>query len=192
IRGIPVRITDTAGILRPRNLIEKKAVERSQRYIVRADVVLLVFDGSRRISTEDIVLIKKLKKKKVIALINKMDLPQKIERDALKKYFERVIPISAKKMRNITLLEEALVAIIHGGQVTQPEPLVVTNLRHIEALRQAERNIAQSIRSSDDRLSGEFIAEDIVQAMRKLDVLLGKDFSDDLLDKIFSRFCIGK
>ena len=80
IQGIPVRIVDTAGILEPRDLIERKALKRSHRYIANADLVLLLFDGSKKLDKEDHILIKKVKKKNVIAIINKIDLKQHIQK----------------------------------------------------------------------------------------------------------------
>ncbi|MCX5704044.1 MAG: GTP-binding protein, partial [Candidatus Omnitrophica bacterium] len=192
IKGIPVRLTDTAGIIEPRGLIERKAVQRSRRYIQLADLAILVFDGSRSLTKEDDILIRKLKKKQTIVVINKIDLKQKIGRGKIRKNFSLVIDISAKKLRNINLLEDALVNLVYEGRVVNPESIMVSNLRHIEATRHAQKLIAGSINSLDNRLSLEFIAEDIKGALGDLDSILGRSFSEDLLDKIFGEFCIGK
>lgn len=192
IKGIPVRIVDTAGILEPRDLVEKKAVQRSKRHIDLADLVILLFDGSRKLSQEDSFLTGKLKKKQVIAAINKIDLRQKINRVEVAKNFKYAIEISAKKEKNIHLLEDAIVSLIYGGNIQRAEPAVVANLRHIEKMRAAEKLIAASINSLDNKLSLEFIAQDIKDALGYLDDISGKRFSEDLLDKIFGEFCIGK
>ena len=99
IKGIPVRIVDTAGIIEPRDLIEKKAVLRAKSYIDLADLVLLVFDASQKLSPDDAVLMAKLKNKTIIALINKIDLKIKLEKDKILKRFKNVIDISAKKSK---------------------------------------------------------------------------------------------
>jgi tRNA modification GTPase len=187
-----MRIVDTAGIIEPRDLIEKKAVLRAKRYIELADLVILLFDASKRISKEDEMLINKLKKKTTLAIINKIDLKQKIEKNKISKTFNSVIEISAKGMKNINLLEEAIVNLVHAGRVSNPESVLVSNLRHIEALKKAEKLIAQAIDSLDNRLSLEFICQDVKDTLSYLDMVLGKNFSEDLLDKIFSGFCIGK
>ncbi|MBU0709558.1 MAG: tRNA uridine-5-carboxymethylaminomethyl(34) synthesis GTPase MnmE [Candidatus Omnitrophica bacterium] len=192
IKGIPVRIVDTAGILEPRDLVEKKSVGRSRRYIDLADLVILLFDGNKKLSKEDEALIGKLKKKAVIAVINKIDLRQNIEKDKIAKKFKEIVDISAKKIRNINLLEDAIANLVYNGRVISSEPVVVSRLRQIESIREAEKLIAEAAKSLDNKLSLEFIAQDIKDALLYLDQLLGKKFSESLLDKIFSEFCIGK
>ncbi|MCX5706957.1 MAG: GTP-binding protein, partial [Candidatus Omnitrophica bacterium] len=192
IKGIPVRVVDTAGILEPRDLVEKKAVQRSKSNINQADLVLVLFDASKKLSREDRFLISKLKKKTNIAVVNKIDLKQKIERHKLAQAFKHIIAISAKKLRNIELLEEKIADLVYGGLIASPEPAIVSNLRHIRAVDQAEKILAEASKTLDNKLSLELVAQDIKEAVGFLDDLLGKKFSEDLLDKIFSEFCIGK
>jgi len=192
IKGIPVRIVDTAGLLKPRGVVEKKAVERSKEQIDRADLALILFDGSRRITGEDRLLISKLKNKNVIAVINKIDLKQRIEEPWIRKTFKFTVGLSAKIPRNIHLLEDAISGLIFDGSVCSGEPLMIANLRHVNALRGAQILIAQALDSLDNKLSSEFIAQDVKEALVKLDELLGMRFSEDLLDRIFGEFCIGK
>lgn len=192
IKGIPVRIVDTAGIIEPADLVAKKAVQRSKRYIEFADLIILLFDGSSRITKEDEVLIRRLKKKTTLAVINKIDLRQRIEKDKILHSFSHVIELSAKKLRNINLLEDKIANLVYNGKVSSYESTLLSNLRHIEALKEAQKLIAQTLVSLDNKLSLEFIAQDIKEAMGYLDDILGKKFSEDLLDKIFSEFCVGK
>ncbi|MBI3990546.1 MAG: tRNA uridine-5-carboxymethylaminomethyl(34) synthesis GTPase MnmE [Candidatus Omnitrophica bacterium] len=192
IKGIPVRIVDTAGIIEPRDLIERKAIQRSKRYIDLADLIILLFDGSRRLAKEDEVIISKIKIKNALAIINKIDLKQKIDKARIQRRFNHVISISAKQLKNIGLLESAIVNLAYSGKIIHSEPVMVSNLRHIKAIQDAQKLIAESINSLDNKLSVEFIAQDVKDALGHLDDLLGKRFSEDLLDKIFSDFCIGK
>jgi len=192
IKGIPVKIVDTAGIIKPRDLIERKAVQRSRRHIRLADLIILLFDGSKRLSKEDELLIRKIKIKNTLAIINKIDLRQNIEEVRIKERFGRVINISAKKLKNIDLLESAIADLVYNGKVSRSESVMVSNLRHIEAIRRAQKLIAGAVDSLDNKLSLEFPAQEIKDALGHLDDLLGKRFSEDLLDKIFSEFCIGK
>jgi tRNA modification GTPase len=192
IKGIPVRIVDTAGILEPQDLIAKKAVERSKRYIGLADLVILLFDGSRKITKEDEFLMHKLKKKTTIATINKVDLRQKIEKKKILNRFKNVIEISCKNNTNINLLEDTIASLVYNGELRSLESLMVSNLRHIQEIKEAQRHILESLNSLKNELSLEFIAEDIKLGLLSLDTLLGRRFSEDLLDKIFSDFCIGK
>jgi tRNA modification GTPase len=192
IKGIPVRIVDTAGILEPRDLVEKEAVKRSKEHIASAGLAIILFDGSIKLSKEDRFLMGKLKTKKVIALINKCDLKAKIEREQIIKAFKTVIDISAKKLININLLENAIADLVYAGDILCPESLMVASLRYLKMLQKAKINIAQALNSLDNNLPPEFIAQDLKEALGYLDEILGKKFSEDLLDKIFSEFCIGK
>ncbi|MBI4706858.1 MAG: tRNA uridine-5-carboxymethylaminomethyl(34) synthesis GTPase MnmE [Candidatus Omnitrophica bacterium] len=192
IKGIPVRISDTAGILEPRDLVEKKAVERAQKHIQLADLVILVFDGTKKLSQQDLALIRKLKKKPVIAVINKIDARQKIDKDKIRKEFPRVIGISAKKLKNLSLLEDEISGLVLKGKVMPQEPVFVSRQRHIQALKHIQKLVEEARNSLDNKTSTEFIAQDIKEALGHLDDILGKKFSEDLLDKIFSEFCIGK
>ena len=192
IKGIPVRIVDTAGILEPRDLVEKKAVKRSKEHIQAADLIILMFDANKPLAKDDLVLIKKLSKKNCIAVINKIHLKNKINRDKIGKIFKHTIVLSAKKARNINLLEEAIADLVYKGKVYRNEFAMVSNLRHINALRQAQKLIAEALNSLDNNLTPEFISQDIKEALIFIDDILGKSFSQDLLDKIFSDFCIGK
>lgn len=192
IKGIPIRIVDTAGIIEPRDLIEKKAIARSRKYIELADLVILLFDGSKRLTKEDGIFIRKLNKKNILTVINKIDLKQKIEREKILKRFNNLIDISAKKMKNINLLEEAIANLVYNGKITSSESILVSKLRHIEIIKSSQNFIADALNSLDNKLSLEFIAQDLKDALSHLDEILGMRFSEDLLDKIFSEFCIGK
>jgi len=192
IRGIPVRIIDTAGIIRPRDLIERKAIRRTRTYIEQADLAILVFDGGRRLAKEDLALINKLKKKTVLAVINKMDLKPKIEKERLVRMFGKVIEVSARKEKNIDTLEEAIERMVYKGEVHSAGSITISNLRHIQELKKTEKFIAESIDYADNRLSAELLAQGMKDAVGCLDDILGKRFTEDLLNKIFSKFCIGK
>ncbi len=194
IKGIPVRIVDTAGIIEPRDLVEKEAVKRSKRHIHSADLVIIVFDGNKQLEKQDDLLMRKLNGKATIAVINKMDLQPKLQRQKIARRFNHLVDISAKKMKNINLLEEAIADAVYKGKVRSPEPVLVSNLRHIESIRKAQKLIAEAINSLDNNklLPVEFIAQDIKDALGYIDDILGRNFSEDLLDKIFSEFCIGK
>lgn len=192
IKGIPVRIVDTAGILEPRDLIERKAVQRSKKHIEMADLVLLMFDASKSLTKEDEALIRKLKGKRAIAVINKIDLKQKINKSRIADKIKNIVEVSAKKGKNIDLLEEAIAGLVFEGKIVVVEPLLVSNARHVFSIKDAQKLVAQAIDSVDNKLSIEFIAQDIKEALSRLEDILGKRFSEDLLNKIFRDFCIGK
>ena len=192
IQGIPVKIVDTAGILEPRGIIEKKAVQRSKKYINLADLVIVLFDASAKFDQEDRKIIKAVKNKNVIAVLNKIDLKARMERNEIVKAFNRVIEISAKSAKNINLLEEALCDFVFQGKLYNPESIVVSNIRHAHALKGAEKLIKEAKIALANNLPQEFIAQNLKDAGVYLDKILGKSFSEDLLEKIFADFCIGK
>ncbi len=192
LKGIPVRVVDTAGILKPRDLIEKKAVERSRRYIDLADLVILLFDGSREFTADDRSLARRLKGKTVLAVVNKIDKKQKLKREEILKIFPRLVEISARKNQNIELLEQAICELVYAGRLKPSEPVLVTNLRHIQAVRKAQKLIAEALNSLDNEVGAEFVSQSLKDAAGFLDELLGKRFSEDLLERIFSDFCVGK
>ncbi|MDD5156300.1 MAG: GTP-binding protein, partial [Candidatus Omnitrophica bacterium] len=192
IKGIPVKIIDTAGIITPRGQVERKAVLRSKKHINSADLVILVFDGSRRLNRQDRDLIKKLNKKKVLAVINKIDLKQRIEKERISEIFGNIVTVSARKNKNIDLLEEAVFDSVSKGRIADPQAGFLANLRHIEKLKHLQKFIAQAVNSLDNSLSAEFVAQGVKDALIYLDEILGRRFSEDLLDKIFNEFCVGK
>ena len=192
IRGIPVKIADTAGILKPRNLIEKLAIKRSREQIKLADLVIILFDASSRLDELDRKLIKEVKNKQVIAVINKIDLKARIEKDQIGSKFSRVVELCARSAKNINLLEDALYDFVYQKRLPSPEFMLVSNLRHIHALRNAQRLVSEAKVILGGKLPIEFIAQNLKDAGVYLDSILGKSFSDDLLDRIFTDFCIGK
>jgi tRNA modification GTPase len=192
IKGIPVRIVDTAGILEPRDLVEKAAVESTKSRIKEADLILAVFDGSVRISKDDLLIIKKTKGKPAIALLNKMELKQKFDRRPLLRNFKTVIEISAKKGKNIRLLEGAIADSVYKGGLSPVESAAIASRRHTVLLREAKNLVAKARDSLDNKLTIECVAEELKAAMACFDEILGLKFSEGVLDRIFSHFCIGK
>jgi len=192
VKGIPVRIVDTAGIFKPHDLIEKKAVKLARRQINLADLVIILFDASHKLDQEDQRLIKEIKNKKVIAVINKIDLKPRIEKDEIARGFSKVVSLAAKSGKNLNLLEDALSDFVYQGQLPNPEFMLVSNLRHIHALREAQKFIVQARGLLTEQLPIELITQDLKDACVYLDKILGKNFSADLLDRIFANFCIGK
>jgi len=192
IKGIPVRIVDTAGILKPRGLVEKEAVSRAKTHIRCADLVIILFDASRKLENDDRELIKEVRNKNVIAVINKIDLKARIRKEEILKAFHKVVELSAKKARNINLLEDALCEFVYQGRLPNPEFMLVSSLRHISALKETQKLLSNAASALVNKLPLEFITQDLKDASVYLDKILGKDSSAELLDRIFADFCIGK
>jgi tRNA modification GTPase len=194
IKGIPIALVDTAGILSPRDLIEEEAVKRSHLYIKSADVVLLVLDHSRLLEEQDMLLLEQLKATRVLVVVNKMDLDAKIDIAVPEKIFgpEHVIKVSAFEKQSIQDLETRIVDLIAQGKDLNTHGVLVSNIRHIKALEVAQENLQGACRLMNENTSLEFISEELKGAVNQLDAITGRNIDEDLLNRIFSEFCIGK
>ncbi|HLD69500.1 MAG TPA: GTPase, partial [Candidatus Omnitrophota bacterium] len=194
IKGIPFQLVDTAGILEPRDLVEKEAIRRSHLSINSADLILLVVDGSDDLSPEDELLIQNISGKNVLVVLNKCDLAQKIFVEDIHQRLgdHKVIKVSALKKILIEDLEAAIVENVAHGQPMDTQTTLVSNVRHIQALKDCAAALARAQGLTQDGLSFEFVSEEVKLAVNFLDNLTGRNIDNDLLEKIFSEFCIGK
>ncbi len=194
IKGIPISLVDTAGILEPRDLIEEEAVSRSHLYIKSADLVLLVLDHSCPLEEQDRMLMQQLKAARVLVVVNKMDLDGRIDMSVPKEIFgqEHVVKVSALEGQSIQELEATIVDLIRGTKNFDTNGILISNIRHIKALEEAQKNLQSACRLMDGKNPLEFISEEIKAAVNQLDAITGLNIDEDLLDRIFSEFCIGK
>jgi len=194
IKGIPIALVDTAGILEPRDLIEEEAVKRSHLYIKNADMVLLVLDHGRPLEEQDMRLMEQLKSAPVLVVVNKMDLEEHIDLKVPKEIFgqEHVIKISALESQSIQQLETRIVDLIGKEKNFDTHGILVSNIRHVKSLEEAQKNLQAGCRLMKENTSLEFISEEIKAAVNQLDAITGRNIDEDLLNRIFSQFCIGK
>jgi len=194
LRGIPLRLVDTAGILEPRDIVEEKSIARSRDYLKNADLVILMLDNNDRITKEDIDIIGQIQDKKTIVVINKIDLSSKIDLEKIEEFLKDkpLIRTSVLKGINLGKIEEIIIKVIFGGEIGSFRGPIVNNLRHKEAIRDAYNCLTGSLNSINENLSIEFIIEDIKQAAKDLGEITGKIAPEEVLDRIFSKFCIGK
>lgn len=190
IQGMPLQLVDTAGILEPRDLVEEEAIKRSHLYIDSADLVLLVIDSSRALEDEDRILCEKLKDRNVLVVFNKSDLTSVINAQDIP--FKHHVRVSAKTNASIHDLEQAIVNVVTQGHHIDPHALVISNLRHIDALQQAHRYLTESITLIDRNGVWEIVSDNIKNTVNGLDAITGRNIDTDLVDRIFSEFCIGK
>ena len=188
--GIPVKITDTAGIRETNDVVEKIGVERSREKLEEADLVILMLDTSRKLEEEDRDIIKSIKDKKVIVLLNKVDLERKIELDELKE-LDNFIEISAMTGFGLEDLKNEIKSLFFNGEVDN-ESLIITNSRHKQALYRALENCenAQSRLKMNEFL--DLISIYVTSGLRALGEITGSELEEDLVNKIFSEFCVGK
>lgn len=194
IDGIPLRLIDTAGIIKTDDLVEKEGVARSYDYINRADLILLVLDNAEFLLGEDRMIIEEIANKTIITVVNKIDLPRKIDLFQVKKALpgKRIVYTSATQTIGLDLLERTIAEVIWEGKVTSSNGALITNIRHKDALRRAWEGMQRSIQSIKKDYSPEFIAMDMREAKDALGEIVGEVLTEDLLEKIFSEFCIGK
>ena len=194
LKGLPIRLVDTAGIIETEDLLNKEGVKRSKKYLELADIILLMLDGSAKIGKADEDIIRLVKNKKKVVIINKTDLASRIDGKMIKKLFknDRSVRISVEKKRNIASLENAIAKTVWKGGFSQGEGAIVSNARHKELLDKSLENMLSVNRALEEDLSPELIAVDLKEAIHNLGLIIGKSVSEDVLDRIFKRFCIGK
>jgi len=188
--GLPVVLWDTAGMRETDNQVERIGVELSKRYIDKADLVMLVLDGSNELTAEDESLLRKIDNKMMVVL-NKDDLPTKLDRKALKPFHTAgIYSVSAKLGSGIEELKNGLRETLLGVNVEAS--IVITNLRHKSALIRCERALNNAQVSLSEKQSAEFVAVDLNDAKEALEEITGKIHNEEVLEHIFSQFCIGK
>ena len=195
IGGVPVNLTDTAGIREPQNLIEKEGINLVWENIAQADVVIVMLDVSKPLTDEDKIIIDKNKTGNIIAAINKIDLPQAWEIKTIEKLFRpeaKILEISAKSGAGLEELKNTIIDLSGRGENINTGGVMIINMRHKLAIEKAYKNIQTAKESVGQGMSAEFAAFDLREALDNLDEITGKKINDDVLDKIFSSFCIGK
>ncbi len=194
IKGIPLKIVDTAGIRETEDVVEKIGVEKSRESFSTADLVIMVLDASRKLSQEDMEILENLKNKKTIVLLNKMDLEPQIELEKIEEFVnsEDIIKISALKHQGIEELQDKIEAMVYHGSVKNSSNLMITNSRHKDALYKAYESINDAINAIEQRMPYDFIEVDFKNIWDYLGYINGDTIREDLLDTIFKNFCIGK
>jgi tRNA modification GTPase len=194
-REIPVRLLDTAGLRKTVDPIEMEGVRRTRERVAGADFVILVVDGSRPLEDEDRTIFTEAIGKKKVVVVNKRDLPPKISPEELGEHFPEgpVVSISALRNEGIDDLKDAVYgSLIHRNVRTSPEYLIVANVRHKNALSQARNNIKNAQEGLGEGISLEFIAFEIRSALDALGEIVGETTTEEVLNRIFEQFCIGK
>ena len=194
VGGIPLKIIDTAGLTTAEGIVEKESVERTRRSLKAADLILLVLDAATRLSKEDHRIMEEVKDKKVIVVINKTDLPEVIEVNKIKKtlHNKKIIKVSATKKTGLMRLERMIIDLIFEEGDAPSDRTLVTNVRHKDALERTKKNLENMVESIKKNMSAEFISIDLKAALDSLGEITGKTVTEDILDEIFSQFCIGK
>lgn len=195
IGGIPLKVIDTAGLHETENIIEKIGIERTKENIEKAGLVLLVLDASNELTGEDLAVIESVGEKKAVFLINKADIEEKkIDPDqvAARASGRPVLWISAKKGTGLEQLEKIIYEMVMEGQIANNDTVLVTSVRHKQALEKAAAHLEDARSGITGSVPVDIIAIDIRAAWEALGEITGSTVTEDLLDRIFADFCIGK
>lgn len=194
IKGIPLKIVDTAGIRETDDIVEKIGVEKSRDHMKSSDLVLVVLDSSRELEDEDMEILESIESKKTLVLVNKIDLSSKIDMDRVMTFVEEdnIIYISARENKGLEKIHDKIESMVYDGRVSNNSDIMITNTRHKDAIYKAMNAINDAIKGLNDRLSYDFIEVDLKDAWDSLGFINGDTVTEDLLDTIFKNFCIGK
>ena len=194
IGGIPVKLVDTAGFKKIENIIDKAARKKVEEYLVTSDLVMFMVDGTSPLTADDKRIAKLIKDKKTLCLVNKIDLAQKLSKKELKTLINnrKVLEISALKGKGIDLIKKYIKDTVLEGEIVTGESTIMVTARSRQSLKDSYDGLLNSLGAINERLSEEFIAADLKEVLNSFKKILGETVEEDILDRIFQRFCIGK
>lgn len=194
VRGVPLRLVDTAGIRETEDIVEKIGVERSRKALSQADIILFVLNNNEALTQEDYTLYEVVKNEDVIVIVNKMDLEQNIDINEVKDMIGNtpLIQTSMLKQEGIDELEIQIRDLFFGGEVQNQDMTYVSNSRHISLLKQARQTIQDAIDAAESGVPMDMVQIDLTRTWEILGEIIGETASDELIDQLFSQFCLGK
>lgn len=194
IKGVPLKIIDTAGIRETIDIVEKLGVEKSKEFIGYADLVILVLDASRPVDENDQKIFELIKNKKTIVLMNKMDLENKINFQDIDEKFRDCAVINSSILKGLGLddLESRIKEMFYTGKVSINDDIVITNTRHKDSLMKARKNLEESMKALKTGMPLDMISIDIGNSIESLGEIVGLTVSEEIIDRIFHDFCLGK
>ncbi len=195
IHEIPIRLVDTAGIRRASNLIEREGVRLARGKVGESDMVIVVIDGSRSLDTYDREIIDEVREKKKVVAVNKMDLPMMVSREQIKELLPdtEVVEISALRNWGIDMLKESIHCTVTGNGIGRDAgEVVVANARHKMALQGSLECLGRAREGIAGRIAIELVALELRSCLERLGEIRGETTTEEVLDRIFSQFCIGK
>ncbi len=199
IHGIGLNIIDTAGIRSTEDVVEKIGVQKARKYALDADLILYVVDSSVPLDENDKEIMQMIGSKKCISLLNKTDLEAVITEESFKKAFSeysmneiRIIKTSTKDVTGMDIFEETIKEMFFTGKINFENEVYITNIRHKEALMDAKSSLLMVKKSLEDEMPEDFYSIDLMSAYASLGTIIGEEVTDDLVNEIFSKFCMGK
>lgn len=195
LKGIHLHIIDTAGIRKSDDVVEQIGVEKAKKYTADADLVIYVIDSSVPLDQNDYDIMEMIREKKCIILFNKTDMESLVSFDDLKDKTDDshiMIKISAKENKGIDDFEKAVEKMFFQGKIRENDEVMITNMRHKEALLEVKESLLQVKKSLDAGMPEDFYSIDLMSAYQSLGRIIGEETSEDLVNEIFSKFCMGK
>lgn len=194
IKGIPVYLTDTAGIRATQDRIEQLGIEKSKEAFNKADLILFVVDASQPLEEEDLAIARHVGDRQAVVLLNKEDLGRRLVREELERILPRAafIDTSVPLEKGLSELADAIAALVRGGKLAQQDSLLVANARHKERLESANRSMEDALAMARQRAALDFIESDVRNAWEILGDILGEGVGEDIIDQVFQQFCLGK
>lgn len=194
VRGVPLKLIDTAGIRETDDIVEQIGVERSKKAIAEAEFIILILNQSEPLSMADIELLNQTKYVKKIVLLNKMDLPNQLDKKELGTYvnLEDVVELSVLNNEGIDALEDKISECFFAGDVNDTDATYVSNVRHISLIQQAIERLDEVLMGIESFVPVDLIQIDFTRAWELLGEITGDTVQDELLTELFSQFCLGK
>ena len=194
VRGVPLRLVDTAGIRDTEDIVEKIGVERSRKALSEADLILFVLNNNEPLTEDDQTLYEVVKNEDVIVIINKTDLEPRLDINEVKEMIGDMplIQTSMLKQEGIDELEIQIRDLFFGGEVQNQDMTYVSNSRHISLLKQARHSIQDAIDAAESGVPMDMVQIDLTRTWEILGEIIGESASDELIDQLFSQFCLGK
>ncbi|MBK4205249.1 tRNA uridine-5-carboxymethylaminomethyl(34) synthesis GTPase MnmE [Bacillus subtilis] len=194
VRGVPLRLVDTAGIRETEDIVERIGVERSRQVLKEADLILLVLNYSEELSEEDVKLFEAVEGMDVIVIMNKTDLEAKIDSERVRELANGrpVVTTSLLKEEGVNDLEEAIQSLFYTGAIESGDMTYVSNTRHISILQQAKRAIEDALSGIEQDVPIDMVQIDLTRCWELLGEIIGDSVHESLIDQLFSQFCLGK
>jgi len=193
LNGVSLNIVDTAGIRQTEDIVEKIGVDRARNQAEEADLIIFVVDASRNLDENDFEIMRMIEDKNVIVLLNKSDLKTMVTQKMVKEHLDKpMIEISAKEEEGIYELEQTVKEMFFQGGLTFNDEVYITNVRQKEALLQAFASLSQVKESIESGMPEDFYTIDLMDAYEALGNITGETIGEDLVNEIFSKFCMGK
>ena len=198
LQGVNLHVTDTAGIRSTKDIIEKIGVEKAKKYAKDADLIIYVVDSSVPLDENDYEIIDMIAQKKCIILYNKSDLDSEVSLEELKGKLKLesdsniIIKTSLKENKGMDEFEDAVKELFLKGEIFVDDEIVITNLRHKEALKEALESLLMVKSSVESNMPEDFYSIDLMGAYTSLGKIIGEEVEEDLINEIFSSFCMGK